>query len=135
MTMEVFLELNVSQDVLDSSLWSCFLLLFSFLQAFPTDGWLRRESPSQTAAHPHGLDDSWWELLAQHPENKPHPRSMCVVAFLHPGQEAPGLTVGLGLVPPAFGAVIASRGHAGELARADQQRSAYPWWRNGWWTG
>lgn len=63
------------------------------------------------------------------------PGVMCVVAFLCAGQEAQGLTVGLGLVPPAFGAVIASRGHAGELAGADQQRSASAWWRNGWWTG
>lgn len=58
-----------------------------------------------------------------------------MVAFLCAGQEAQGLTVGLGLVPPAFGAVIASHGHAGELAGADQQRSASAWWRNGWWTG
>lgn len=66
--------LKWSQDVLDSSLPSCFRLPFPFSQASQPVG-PGHESLSQTAAHPTGLDGSGRELLARHPENKPHPRN------------------------------------------------------------
>lgn len=102
------MDLNGSQDVLDSSLRSCFPLPFLFLQAFPTC-WPRRESLSQTAAHPRGLDGSQRELLARRPENKPHPgNGDASQRFSALDRRHRGLEMGLGFGPPASGTAVTS---------------------------
>lgn len=71
----------------------------SILASLPTC-WPRHESLSQTAAHPSGLDDSGRELLAQRPENKPHPRDDDALSrFSALDQRHWGVMMGLGFVP------------------------------------